>query len=203
MSRFTQATHLSTAALLLAALLVLPTGARAALTSDAVPEVKRTPQALYLTAEEAFALRTSQPGNTVLVDIRTVEEALYVGVPGLADALIPYKFLDTTTWDRWRKGFAMRHNEAFEAQLVALLESRGLGYDANIVLLCRSGKRSARAAAFLNDLEYTNVYTVVDGFEGDTEKNGPEKGKRVVNGWKNAGLPWSYTADKAQLLNGN
>lgn len=190
-------------ALLAAVALVFSAGAFAALSSDRVPEAKRTPQALYLTAQEAFELRTSQPQKTVLIDIRTIEEALYVGVPGLADALIPYKFLDTTTWDRWRKGFAMRHNEDFEADLVKVLEARGLGYDANIVLLCRSGKRSARAAAFLHDLDYTNVYTVVDGFEGDTAKNGPEQGKRVVNGWKNAGLPWSYTADKAQLHNGN
>jgi hypothetical protein len=32
----------------------------------------------------------------------------------------------------------------------------------------------------------------VDGYEGDKAKSGPNKGQRVVNGWKNNGLPWSY-----------
>jgi hypothetical protein len=40
---------------------------------------------------------------------------------------------------------------------------------------------------------------VVDGFEGDTAKDGPNKGKRAVNGWKNSGLPWSYQLDKEKV----
>jgi hypothetical protein len=32
----------------------------------------------------------------------------------------------------------------------------------------------------------------VSGFEGDKAKDGPQKGMRVVNGWKNDGLPWTY-----------
>jgi len=51
----------------------------------------------------------------------------------------------------------------------------------------------------LTDLGYTKVYTVVDGFEGDLAKTGPQAGQRVVNGWKNAGLPWSYKLDKSKL----
>jgi len=43
------------------------------------------------------------------------------------------------------------------------------------------------------------VYTVVDGFEGDVAKEGPNAGKRVVNGWKNAGLPWSYRLEKEKF----
>jgi rhodanese-related sulfurtransferase len=38
---------------------------------------------------------------------------------------------------------------------------------------------------------FKNAYTVVDGFEGDREKDPASQnyGKRTVNGWKNAGLP--------------
>jgi len=38
-----------------------------------------------------------------------------------------------------------------------------------------------------------NAYTVVDGFEGDRNKDpsSPNYGRRNVNGWKNAGLPWT------------
>jgi rhodanese-related sulfurtransferase len=59
--------------------------------------------------------------------------------------------------------------------------------------MCRSGTRSAKAANVLYDLGYENVYSVVDGFEGDTSKEGPAAGHRTVNGWKNAGLAWTYT----------
>jgi hypothetical protein len=43
------------------------------------------------------------------------------------------------------------------------------------------------------------VYTVIDGFEGDVGKDGPQAGQRVVNGWKNDGLPWTYKLDKDKL----
>jgi hypothetical protein len=36
---------------------------------------------------------------------------------------------------------------------------------------------------------------VVDGFEGDMSKDG----RRAVNGWKNAGLPWSYQLAREKM----
>lgn len=33
-----------------------------------------------------------------------------------------------------------------------------------------------------------------DGFEGDMSK----EGRRTVNGWKNANLPWGYSLDQAR-----
>jgi hypothetical protein len=36
---------------------------------------------------------------------------------------------------------------------------------------------------------------VVYGFEGELS----DKGRRTVNGWKNAGLPWSYELDKSKM----
>jgi ParB family chromosome partitioning protein len=35
--------------------------------------------------------------------------------------------------------------------------------------------------------------------KGDMAKEGPKAGQRAVNGWKNAGLPWSYKLDKAKM----
>ena len=37
-----------------------------------------------------------------------------------------------------------------------------------------------------------NKYSVVDVYEGDLASDGPNAGQRVVNGWKDFGLPWSY-----------
>ena len=38
-----------------------------------------------------------------------------------------------------------------------------------------------------------------DGFEGDKAKSGPQKGQRVVNGWKNSNLSWSYKLKPSKL----
>jgi rhodanese-related sulfurtransferase len=65
-------------------------------------------------------------------------------------------------------------------------------------LICRSGSRSAKAANLLAQAGYSQVYTT-DGFEGDAAKEGPHKGERAVNGWKNVGLPWSYRLDKTAM----
>ena len=56
-------------------------------------------------------------------------------------------------------------------------------------------ERSARAADVLAKAGFTQVYNVVEGFEGDYGKTG----RRDVNGWKNAGLPWTYKLDKAKI----
>ena len=58
-----------------------------------------------------------------------------------------------------------------------------------IFLICRSGGRSAVAAKQLIRAGYTNVWNLVEGFEGDKDK---ATGARSVNGWRNAGLPWTY-----------
>jgi hypothetical protein len=55
------------------------------------------------------------------------------------------------------------------------------------------GERGAEAADTLSLLGYRNVVRVVDGYEGDI---GPD-GRRSVDGWKNAGLPWTAHANTA------
>jgi rhodanese-related sulfurtransferase len=86
-------------------------------------------------------------------------------------------------------------NPNFGAQLVERLQLRGAGPDSLILLLCRAGERSARAADELTRLGYRNVYSIVDGFEGDIGADGT----RSVNGWKNAGLPWTAWAEGALI----
>ena len=68
-----------------------------------------------------------------------------------------------------------------------------------MILICRSGDRSARAADLLAKAGYTRVYSITEGFEGDAAKDGPKAGQRVVNGWKNAGLPWTYALDRQKM----
>jgi rhodanese-related sulfurtransferase len=58
--------------------------------------------------------------------------------------------------------------------------------------MCQSGRRSPYAASDLHEAGYQKVCFQVEGFEGLKVKQGPNKGKRVLNGWKNSGLPWGY-----------
>lgn len=165
-----------------------------------VPEIKRTKQALYLDAAEALELKQKLGDKAYFVDVRTRYEISYVGMPLIADASIPYvEHPEDAPWDDKAGRFKLEPNSDFGPELARRLTAKGLGKDDTIILMCRSGDRSARAANLLNDLGYRKVYSVVDGFEGDVAKDGPKAGQRVVNGWKNAGLPWSYKLDKSKL----
>ncbi|MDJ0876775.1 MAG: hypothetical protein QNJ02_15990, partial [Desulfobacterales bacterium] len=65
------------------------------------------------------------------------------------------------------------------------------------LVMCRSGGRSAAAVNTLAKAGYKQVYNIVDGFEGDALKipGSYNNGRRIVSGWKNAGLPWTYKLD--------
>ena len=90
-------------------------------------------------------------------------------------------------------------NSDFADEVAARITEKGLSKQSRIILMCRSGTRSSKAADLLANLGYSNVYSIVDGYEGDKAKSGNKKGQRVVNGWKNAGLPWSYKLTKDRM----
>jgi rhodanese-related sulfurtransferase len=61
--------------------------------------------------------------------------------------------------------------------------------DAKLVVGCKAGGRSARAAAMLESAGYTSVVDQRAGFEGAQDPSG-----RVEPGWRPAGLPVSREA---------
>ena len=158
--------------------------------------VKQTPYHLYLSATEAHALKTRLGGNIFFADVRSPAEAMFVGMADKVDANIPHELPDFNHWDEKKKTWKMKPNPGFIQQMEERLRQAGLGKDEPVILICRSGKRSTKAAGLLHELGYEKIYTVVDGFEGDKAKKGPDKGKRVVNGWKNSNLAWSYQSEK-------
>lgn len=164
-----------------------------------VPAAKQTISKNYLTAKEAAALKQSQGGKALLIDVRTAAEVEYVGTADMVDANISYMIDDYSTWDDKKSRFMMSPNSGFLTKISDALAKAGLDKTSNVIVICRSGDRSARAADLLSNAGYTNVYSVVDGFEGDIAKDGDNKGKRMVNGWKNAGLPWSYNMNKNKM----
>ena len=168
---------------------------------DKLPEVKRSKLALYLTPQQAYDMKKKDPKSVALFDIRTRSEAIYVGMAKDADALVPFVEHPEiwSDWDDKRHMYKLEPNQDFMPELERRLKAMGLGKDATIILLCRSGDRSSKAADRLQMAGYTKVYSVAEGFEGDTAKGGAQDGQRVVNGWKNAGLPWTYKVDKARM----
>ena len=111
-----------------------------------------------------------QSGAAVLVDVRTAEERKFVGqVPGSLHAA-------------WATGTSLTRNPRFARELEAKV-----GKDATLLLLCRSGKRSALAAEAAAKAGFPNVFNVLEGFEGELNATG-QRGQ--TDGWRFRGLPW-------------
>jgi rhodanese-related sulfurtransferase len=157
---------------------------------------KQTRLGLYMTAEDAYKYTMANMEKTLFVDTRTPSELNYLGAATVMDTHVPLVFMDTTAWDDKKHRYKRAENKNFVSDVDAALKKKGLSKDDTVILMCRSGKRSAKAADMLADAGYTKVYSVVDGYEGDKAKDGPDKGRRTVNGWKNSGLPWTYSLDK-------
>jgi rhodanese-related sulfurtransferase len=173
-----------------------------ALTPDSVPEKKRSTLGLYLTADEAFKVMNNEQATTLFIDVRSRAEVNFLGMPQIADANVPYMEMDMFYgWDEKKNVYKMELSSNFVPEIEKRLAEKGLsGKDSKIVLMCRSGDRSAAAANFLGKSGFTKVYSIVDGYEGDVAAEGPFKGQRAVNGWRNNKLPWSYTLDKKKLV---
>ncbi len=162
-----------------------------------VPEEMRTQQGLYLSPKQAHQFVRAQKGKVLFLDVRTRAEAQFLGMATPVDALVPYvEFQDfMTDWDEDRSFYKLEPFNDFVPEAGRRLQAKGLSKNDAVVLICRSGERSSRAADLLTSSGYTRVYTIVYGFEGELS----DSGRRNLNGWKNAGLPWSYELDKKKM----
>jgi rhodanese-related sulfurtransferase len=182
------------------ALLFMASSTAYAFDVAAVPPPKQTKLGHYFSSKEAAKFMDKNGAKALFLDVRTTSEVNFLGMPKQADANVPYmKEPDFPVWDNVKQTYKLELNPDFLPELRHRLSAKGLGPDDTIVLICRSGDRSAAAANLLAEAGFKNVYSVVDGYEGDLATSGPKKGQRSVNGWKNAGLPWSYRLDKAKM----
>jgi len=154
---------------------------------------KQTPQGLYLSPKEANDMLQADAAKILFVDVRTPEELYFVGHAKGIDKNVPLAYVNYSKLNKKGKKFASGKNKKFVEQIEAALKEKGLTKDDKIILICRSGDRSASGAKILDKAGYKNVYTVITGTEGDKDK---ETKKRTVNGWKNAGMPWNYKFNK-------
>jgi len=162
---------------------------------------RQTSWGLYVDSREAYQMKTGERGTEVLfVDVRDPIEIMFTGFTDVVDVNVPYMASNRQKWNDKKNVYAMEVNPAFEAQVAKALADRKLSKDSPVVLMCRSGgERGAPSAKMLEGKGYKQVYVVTDGFEGDTVKDGDKKNWRLVNGWKNSGLPWGYTLNKAKI----
>ncbi len=123
----------------------------------------------------------SREQGAALIDVRTAAEWSYVGLPDPSSTGAPLYRIE---WQSFPSGAV---NPDFVATLKAALQERDVGNDAPLYFICRSGARSASAAAAITAAGYTRCYNVAGGFEGPRDKSGH---RGTVDGWKAAGLPW-------------
>ncbi|GBC61938.1 sulfurtransferase [Desulfonema ishimotonii] len=157
-----------------------------AMTAADLPKKKQTVPGLYLTAREAYEKWKADPDNIRIVDCRTPEEYMFVGHAPMA-LNIPKKFLKYQ-WDAEKKKPVMTDNTHFIGDAKKKLRPGD-----TIFVMCRSGARSAMTVNALAGAGFKNVYNIIDGFEGDKIKDPGSyfDGKRMRNGWKNSGAPWT------------
>ena len=135
------------------------------------------------------------PNKVKLIDVRTPEEFAFIGHPEMAWN-IPLAFV---TYQR--KDGKTEHGVKMNPEFVAEVKTIAKPGD-TLLLMCRSGDRSAMGCNALTKAGFTKAYTLTDGFEGD-KVDDPESlydGKRMKNGWKNSGLPWIYSIDPEKIL---
>ncbi len=151
---------------------------------------KQTVLGLYVTAKQAYEKWKADPQQVKILDCRTPEEYIFVGHAAAARN-VPLMFVQHK-WNAEKKSPAMRPNPDFVSQVKQHFKTAD-----TILIMCRSGARSARAANALAEAGFKDVYNVTDGFEGDTvnDPESPMKGKRAKNGWRNSGSPWTYDLD--------
>lgn len=155
--------------------------------AGALPDSKKTPLGLYLSPADAAAAIEADPG-IVFIDVRDPIEIYFIGHAEGIDAIVPVATA-TLEYDAKRQGYKMVGNPNFVAEVGKVMAREGKGKDDPLIIMCRSGHRSAAAVRILIEAGYTNVWNMVEGFEGDKDK---ETGARSKNGWRNAGLPWTY-----------
>ena len=151
-----------------------------------LPKGKQTTLGLYVTAREAYEKWQAAPDQVKIIDVRTPEEYLFVGHPTMAWK-IPVA-VQLYQWDAEKKQYPMKLLPDFVSRVQAVAKP-----DDTLLVMCRSGGRSAIAVNMLAKAGFTKAYNVIDGMEGDANADSDQvaQAQPLKEGWKNSGCPWT------------
>ncbi len=125
----------------------------------------------------AYDLLQTTP-HSILIDIRSAMEYLFVGHPV---GSVHIAWIDEPDWDV---------NPNFANEIEQVLTTRFKETppkEAQVVLICRSGKRSREAASALLEAGFQHIMHIDEGFEGERDAN---HHRGTLGGWRFHGLPW-------------
>ena len=172
------------------------------LPNSEIPESNETSLGLYLMPKEAYAMWQASPEQVNILDVRTFEEYIFVGHADMARN-IPLLFpkFKLPADDKVR---AISHaggpppgcSGVPNPEFLSAVKGRFAPTD-TLLMMCATGGRGGMAVNQLAKAGFVNVYNIINGLEGD-KVDDPESvyhGKRMRNGWKNCGLPWTYDFD--------
>ena len=123
----------------------------------------------HLTPKEAHQFMFDHP-DAVMIDCRSEMEFLFVGHPLGAHHVA------------WNEIPDWEVNPHFVGQVKKISS-----INRPIVLICRSGNRSVDAGHALEGAGFSDVYNVLEGFEGHLDE---EHHRGSEGGWRFEGLPW-------------
>ena len=126
----------------------------------------------HLKPREASEFLHGHP-DAVLIDCRSEMEFLFVGHPTGA---VHVAWNDGPDWDI---------NPHFVGQV-----KKVASMNRPVVLICRSGQRSVAAGVALENAGFSEVYNVLEGFEGALDES---HHRGTLGGWRREGLPWEQT----------
>ncbi len=126
----------------------------------------------HLNPKEAFDFLQANP-EAVFIDVRSEMEYMFVGHPR---GSIHIPWVDGPEWEI---------NPMFVAHV-----RKASSVNRPVLLICRSGRRSADAGLALENAGLKEIYNVEHGFEGDLDDT---HHRNSHNGWRFDGLPWAQT----------
>jgi rhodanese-related sulfurtransferase len=127
--------------------------------------------------------RLSQDPAAQLIDVRTLAEWSFVGIPDLT----PLK--RQALLCQWQL-FPSAANPDFVEQAKTALGGTAHRPKAPLFFLCRSGARSRAAAIAMTAAGFGPCFNIADGFEGGLDAT---RHRGTAGGWKASGLPWTQT----------
>ena len=130
-----------------------------------------------LSSKQAWQI-CQENSRALLIDVRSSMEYLFVGHP-VGAVHIPW--IDEPDW-------VVNANFVTDIRKLILGGISGsAGNDVPIILICRSGKRSKEAGMKLIESDFTKVYNIDEGFEGELDD---KHHRSTTGGWRYHNLPW-------------